>query len=484
MKKIHPESVARLSASLNTVPDAPRHIHLMGICGTGMSSLAGILKKSGYEISGSDENIYPPMSLFLRDMKIPVLKGYKPENLHPVPDLVIVGNVITAHNPEARELARLKIPYLSMPQALRKYAMQGKKSIVIAGTHGKTTTSSLVSWIMQESGQDPGFMIGGIPANFNSGFKLGDGPYFIIEGDEYDTAFFDKGPKFLHYDPWITILTSIEFDHADIFHDLEHVLKAFRNLIDLIPSDGLLIANGDDPLVLAEIKRAKCPFVTYGLSAGNQWRAEALGFQDDFTRLRIIKGGRKHMDLRTPLYGKHNISNILSAMALSEFLSLPVSDIYRASENFRGVKRRQEIRGIKAGITVMDDFAHHPTAVKETITAVKERFWDHRLIAVFEPRSNSSRRRVFQDVYPGSFDPADLIFIPEPKMLEKIPPEERFSSRKLVDSLISRGKKAFYSPDTDHLIEEITRILATGDIVLIMSNGSFDNIHERLLERC
>ncbi|MBN2062766.1 MAG: UDP-N-acetylmuramate:L-alanyl-gamma-D-glutamyl-meso-diaminopimelate ligase [Deltaproteobacteria bacterium] len=482
-KKINQGHSAELSKSLNMAPRNPRHIHLMGICGTGMASLAGILRKKGYDISGSDENIYPPMSLFLKDMEIPVLKGYKPENLYPVPDLVIVGNVITKYNPEAIELSRLNIPYLSMPQALKEYAMHGKKAIVIAGTHGKTTTSSLVSWLMEEAGRDPGFMIGGMPHNFNSGFRLGDGPYFIIEGDEYDTAFFDKGAKFLHYDPWITILTSIEFDHADIFNDLEQVVNAFRRLIDIIPHDGLLIANGDDPLVLAESKRAKCPVITYGLTARNHWKATPHAFRDGCTHLEITRDGESYMDLRTTLYGKYNISNLLSAIALSDFLGLSKSDIHKASEGFKGVKRRQEIKGIKAGITVIDDFAHHPTAVNKTITAVKERYGNHRLLAVFEPRSNSSRRRVFQDQYAESFDMADMVFIPDPVMLERIPADERFSSKKLVDALISRGKKAVYSPDTNHLLEEILERLRTGDVVLIMSNGSFDNIHERLLER-
>ena len=482
-KKINPGYSADLSAPLNTAPENPQHIHLMGICGTGMASLAGILKGKGYKISGSDENIYPPMSYFLRDLDIKVKKGYKPENLHPVPDLVIVGNVITKYNPEAIELSRLNIPYLSMPQALRKYAMQGKKSIVITGTHGKTTTSSIVSWIMEEAGQDPGFMIGGLPHNFMSGFKLGCGQFFIIEGDEYDTAFFDKGAKFLHYDPWITILTSIEFDHADIFKDLEQVLAAFRRLISLIPADGLLIANGDDPLVLEESNLAKCPVITYGLSSWNRWKAKVQGLWNGFTHLEITSDDKEYITLRTSLYGKYNISNLLSAVALSDFLGLSKTEIYKASEGFKGVKRRQEIKGVKAGITVIDDFAHHPTAVNKTIAAVKERFGNHRLLAVFEPRSNSSRRKIFQDKYAESFGMADIVFIPEPVMLEKISPDKRFSSRELVDSLKDKGKNAIYCPDTDNLLEEILKMLKTGDIVLIMSNGSFDNIHERLLER-
>ncbi|MBW1769051.1 MAG: UDP-N-acetylmuramate:L-alanyl-gamma-D-glutamyl-meso-diaminopimelate ligase, partial [Deltaproteobacteria bacterium] len=309
------------------------------------------------------------------------------------------------------------------------------------------------------------------------------GPYFVIEGDEYDTAFFDKGSKFLHYAPWITILTSIEFDHADIFRDLDHVIECFRRLIDLTPPGGLLIANRDDPLVHAESERATCPVVTYGLKDGADWRAVDISFQDGFTRLKVLKDQKEYISLRTPLYGRYNISNLLSVVALSEHLRVDPSTVAAAAESFGGIKRRQEVRGEKGGVLVLDDFAHHPTAVEKTIQAVKERYGDRRLMAVFEPRSNSSRRNIFQERYSSAFDLADLVLIPEPPMMDKIPPEERFSSSRLVEELKSRDLEAVYCPDTDHLLDEIIRQSRRGDVILIMSNGSFDNLHERLLER-
>lgn len=455
----------------------------MGICGTGMASLAGMLKEKGYVVTGSDQNIYPPMSDFLEALSIPVQEGYHPNNLSPNPDLVIVGNVITSDNPEAMELSLLKLSYLSFPQALKHFTLKDKRSLVISGTHGKTTTSALVAWILEKAGMDPGFMIGGIPQNFQKNFKLGKGPYFVIEGDEYDTAFFDKGPKFLHYSPWITILTSIEFDHADIYRDLDHVIESFRNLIDLMPPEGLLIANGDDPTIAPEIKRAKCPVVTYGLSENVLWKAVDITVQQDITCLKILKAGKEYIMLFTPLYGRHNISNLLSAVVLADFLGVPSSDLSGAVKNFRGIKRRQEIIGEKRRILVLDDFAHHPTSVVETIGAVRERYKGRRLIAVFEPRSNSSRRNIFQARYASAFDHADLIMIPEPPLMGKIPPAERFSSGRLVNDLEKKGLKAFCFPDTDRLLGALVTEAQAGDVILIMSNGVFDNLPRRLLKR-
>jgi UDP-N-acetylmuramate: L-alanyl-gamma-D-glutamyl-meso-diaminopimelate ligase len=481
-ENINTQDFPLLSPDLNMVPPDPKRIHLMGICGTGMASLAGILKHKGYSVTGSDENIYPPMSHFLEALSIPVLKGYSPGNLVSIPDLVIIGNVITRHNPEAIRLSQLNIPYLSLPQALGHFAMKGKRSIVVSGTHGKTTTSALAAWILEKAGMNPGFMIGGILNNFQRNFKLGEGLCFIVEGDEYDTAFFDKGPKFLHYNPWITIITSIEFDHADIYRDLEHVIENFRRLIDIIPPEGLLIYNLDDPIVTAEAKRARCPVISYGLKEEGNWKAIDISFRDDLTQLKIFRDGTEYASLLTPLYGMHNISNLLGAVALSEHLGIDIPALSEAAVTFRGIKRRQEIKGEKGGVLILDDFAHHPTAVENTIRAVKERYMGRRLIAVFEPRSNSSRRNIFQERYGLSFDRADLIFIPEPPMMEKIPAAERFSSQKLVNALKKRGLKAFYCPDSDILLNELMEQVRKGDVVLIMSNGSFDNLHDRLLE--
>ncbi|MBN2033236.1 MAG: UDP-N-acetylmuramate:L-alanyl-gamma-D-glutamyl-meso-diaminopimelate ligase [Deltaproteobacteria bacterium] len=476
------QNTAVLIAQNNTLPSQVRHIHLMGICGTGMASLAGMLKDQGFLVTGSDQNVYPPMSTYLDALSIPIFQGYQASNLHESPDLVIVGNVITRSNPEAIELARRRLPYLSMPQAIHAFALKGKKSIVIAGTHGKTTTTALVSWVLECAGLDPGYLIGGIPVNFGNGFRQGKGIYFVIEGDEYDTAFFDKGPKFLHYSPWIVILTSIEFDHADIYRDLEHVRKSFRNLLRMLPSEGRLIANMDDPLVVAESEIASCPVISYGLGNKAFWSARniSVGYQE--TSLEAFTKRGEAMEITTPLYGRHNISNLLSALALADFLNVKATLILKAFESFRGVKRRQEVKGEKNGILVLDDFAHHPTAVRETIKAVREKYQGRRIIAAFEPRSNSSRRNTFQRDYVSCFDQADLVMIPEPPFMEKIPLEERFSSRQLVEDLQKRGTAAYYFPETSLLLERILRVNRRGDVVLIMSNGAFDNLAEKLLK--
>jgi UDP-N-acetylmuramate: L-alanyl-gamma-D-glutamyl-meso-diaminopimelate ligase len=452
----------------------------MGICGTGMASLAGLLKNQGYDISGSDQNIYPPMSELLKDLEIPVMKGYGPANLKPEPDLVIVGNVITALNPEAVELARIQCPYLSLPQALNRFAIRDRTSIVIAGTHGKTTTTSLTAWLLEASGLDPGFMIGGLPKNFARSFKQGKGSCFVVEGDEYDTAFFDKGPKFLHYNPKIVILTSIEFDHADIYRDLAHLRESFQKLIALIPRDGLLIANGDDPLVREEASKARCRVVTYGFGTHALWTARDIHYNRDMTELSVFRDNRPSVSLQTPLYGDHNLSNLLSVVVLADALEIPDTPLQHGMMTFEGIRRRQDLISDEGGIRILDDFAHHPTAVRETIRAVKGRYPDRRLLAVFEPRSNSSRRNIFQDRYAMAFGDADLVFIPEPPMMEKIPENERFSSARLVSDLQEQGKQAFFFPDTRALLDGLLKTAGKGDIILIMSNGAFDNLHHRL----
>ena len=459
------------------------HIHLMGIGGVGMSSLAGMLKEKGYTITGSDQNIYPPISTFLDRLSIPVKKGYSPSNLHPLPDLVIVGNVITRDNPEAGELLQLAVPYLSMPRALRKFAMDRKKSIIIAGTHGKTTTSALIAWILELADMNPSFMIGGIAKNFDSNFKLGTGPFFIIEGDEYDTAFFDKRPKFLHYDPYVTVITSIEFDHADIYKGIEEIKDSFRHLIKMIPAKGLLCANIDDHAVADEIKQARCPSMTYAIRKEADLSIGDITVNDDRTRLAIVKEKKEYLSVTTDLYGDHSISNILAAISIADHVKIKPDIIAKALTTFKGVKRRLESIGRYRDILVIDDFAHHPTAVRETTKAVKGRYKDRRLVAVFEPRSNSSRRNIFQDAYASSFSRADVVMLPEPPLMEKIPLDERFSSVKLTADLRGRGIEAHYFLNGDDLLDGVLSLVKPGDVILIMSNGAFDHIQERLLER-
>ena len=483
IKAASPSTGAELRTDLNRVPESVRHIHLMGICGTGMAALAGLLKEQGARVTGSDRNVYPPMSDFLEALSIPVLPGYRAENLAPPPDLVIVGNVITRDNPEAVELARLAIPYISMPQALRHYAIAECRSIVVAGTHGKTTTTALASWVLEVAGLDPGFLIGGLPGNFATGFRRAKGAFFVIEGDEYDSAFFDKGPKFLHYAPWVALLTSIEFDHADIYRDLDHVLSSFRAFVAQLPPGGLLIANADDPRVAQEARQAPCPVVRYGLREPADWSISGMHFQGPDTHLEIRPPGGPAIPVVTPLYGRHNMSNLLAVAALSGHLGIPTERFQEALRGFSGVRRRQEVRGEAGGVLVIDDFAHHPTAVRETIGAVRERYADRRLVAVFEPRSNSSRRSIFQSSYAEAFDLADLILIAEPPRMEGIPPEERFSSPRLVDDLRRRNLDALFGGPSETLLEGLLERIQPGDAVLIMSNGGFGNLQDHLLKR-
>ena len=470
-----------LDPTLNFKPEPIETIHLIGICGTGMGSLAGMLVESGYRVTGSDANVYPPMSDFLAGMNVPVAQGYAPANLGHRPDLVVVGNVVTRRNPEAARLKELGLPYLSFPQTLRLFFLQGKKPLVVAGTHGKTTTSSLAAWMLDAAGYDPGFMIGGILGNYGRNHRLGRGDWFVVEGDEYDTAFFDKVPKFIHYAPLVGILTSVEFDHADIYPDLGAVIDAFRRFVALIPPQGRLVAWGDDPLVRELASASAAPVIYYGEGADNDWRAVGLETRGRRVSFRVIKNGAEAGRLFSPLPGRHNALNTLAAAAALDYAGLGLDRAAQGLEGYRGVRRRQEVRGEAAGVIVIDDFAHHPTAVKETTAAIRKAYPEARLAAVFEPRTNTSRRKVFQDDYAAAFDQADLVFIRQAPDLEKAPEGDRFSAEKLVGDLRDRGKPAEFFPDADRLLDRLLEALRPGDVVLIMSNGGFENIHERLL---
>ncbi|MFH1139109.1 MAG: UDP-N-acetylmuramate:L-alanyl-gamma-D-glutamyl-meso-diaminopimelate ligase [Pseudomonadota bacterium] len=471
-----------LDPNLNKAPQVLGTIHLMGVCGTAMGSLAGMLKELGFQVSGSDQNVYPPMSDFLAAQGIPVAPGFSPRNLDFRPDLVIVGNVVTRQNPEVPRLKELGLPYLSLPQALRHFFLKGKKPVVAAGTHGKTTTSSLTAWLLDSVGLDPGFMIGGLVGNYGRNFRLGRGEWFVVEGDEYDTAFFDKVPKFVHYAPFLGILTSVEFDHADIYSDLDAVKDAFRRFVELIPAEGLLLACGDDPLVRELAGRASCRVVFYGRGRDNQWRAEKLRPDGRRVYFRAVSPqGRTH-DLFSPLPGEHNVLNTLAAAAALDFIGASPETLTPGLETFQGVRRRQEVRGVVGGVTVIDDFAHHPTAVRKTIAAIQGAYPGSRLAAIFEPRTNTSRRRFFQKEYAESFAGADVVWIKPPSDLSKVPEDERFSCSKLVDDLGGKGYDARLCLEADLLLNDLLRELRPGDVALIMSNGGFDNIHQRLLD--
>lgn len=467
----------------NNISENIKRIHLIAICGTGMGALASMLKDLGYKVTGSDHKVYPPMSDFLLSKGIEIADGFNEKNVLYGPDLVVVGNAVSKDNPEVVRMDQMGLEFCSMPQAVNKFVAADKKQLVITGTHGKTTTSSILAWILYHAGLDPSFMIGGIVKNINSNYHLGKGEYIVIEGDEYDTAFFDKGPKFLHYDPFMAILTGVEFDHADIFKDINHVRQAFDAFIGGISPHSTLLACDNDKNVADLVCKRECRVVKYGRNINTFWRLGAVSIDPPWTFFEVLKHNAFFGNFKTRLVGEHNLLNSLSAIAVADNLLIPAKAIETAFETFEGIKRRQEVRGQKSGVTVMDDFAHHPTAVRETIRAVKPFYPQGRVVAVFEPRTNSSMRKVFQDIYPFSFDMADLICIRNPSRLDKIPPAERFSAQKLVADLKHRAKDAHYFPDTDSIIDFLLTKARSGDLILIMSNGGFDNIHERLLNR-
>jgi UDP-N-acetylmuramate: L-alanyl-gamma-D-glutamyl-meso-diaminopimelate ligase len=475
--------MALLDPALNRAPAAPHHIHLIGICGTGMAAMAGMLQQQGFTVTGSDQNVYPPMSDFLASLGIEVQVGYAAEHLARRPDLVIVGNVVRITNPEAIELARLRLPYLSMPQALGHFFLEGKQSLVVAGTHGKTTTSSLLATTLHRMGATPGFMIGGLVEAFGRNSHVSDGPYFVVEGDEYDTAFFNKVSKFQHYRPFCAILTSIEFDHADIFADLAAIKSSFAEFIGRIPPQGALVAHTDDPVVAELATEASCPVISYGTGADCAWRLEDLrasGLHSDFA---VLHQGQVLGRCRLPMPGKHNCLNALAVIALLSHLGFAFDAIVQGLASFEGVKRRQQVRGVVRGVTVVDDFAHHPTAVRETLQALRLAWPDNRLLVVFEPRTNSSRRAVFQQEYTRVFAAADRVLIREHIPLDNVPVSEQFSSQRLAADLCARGIQAQALADTDAILAELRGLCTSGDVVVILSNGGFDNIHERLLQQ-
>lgn len=470
-----------LNPARNSIPKKIETIHIMGICGTGMAALAGMLKQSGYTITGSDSHIYPPMSDFLKQIDILPFEGYRAENLEHKPDLVIVGNVITRKNPEAQALAASDLYYLSFPQALAEFFIQSRKSIVISGTHGKTTTCSVLASALFHAGLDPSFMIGGIVADFNSNNRVGNGPFFVAEGDEYDTAFFDKESKFLHYRPHIAVITSIEFDHADIFDDIEQIKASFRKFIKLLPADGLIIAHLDDPNVAEVVADASCKVEGYGFAPQNDWILDdpvTLGNRTEFD----FTYNKEAFGLAIPLTGRHNCLNSLAVTAVLHHAGLPLDTIQQCLDKFGGVKRRQEIRGKARGVTVIDDFAHHPTAVKLTLEGLKMAYPGNRLVAVFEPRTNSSRRSIFQTSYIEAFADADAVVLREPVPLENIAVEDHFSSSRLAEDIRVKNRHVWSFQTTDEILEHLAGLLEEGDIVAILSNGGFDNIHERLLQ--
>jgi UDP-N-acetylmuramate: L-alanyl-gamma-D-glutamyl-meso-diaminopimelate ligase len=464
------------------------HVHFVAIAGTGMGSLAGLLKERGYRVTGSDENVYPPMSTALERWEIPVAIGFRPENvLSERPDLVVIGNAVRRENPEARAVIENGIPYRSFPDALYEHAMAGKHSVVISGTHGKTTTTSLVGTLLLEAGRDPSLLVGGLAENLGSSFRNGSGPEFIVEGDEYDTAFFDKTPKFLHYHPETLVLTSVEFDHADIYRDLAHVQHEFTKLVAGLPRDGTLVAASGGEALDAVVVHAPCRVLRYGLSEGCEVRASEVSAGPEGTRFTLDVRGAGRAPALLPAWGDYNVANALAALAVATVRGVSVEDAVAGLARYRGVKRRQEVRGTAGGVTVVDDFGHHPTAVRETLAALRQRFPGQPVVAVFEPRSNTSRRAVFQREYAEAFDAAARVIVqivPDAPIYSAFGGEpERLSAERLAADVTARGVPAVALPGVDALVDELAKTTRPGDVVVTLSNGGFGGIWDKLLAR-
>jgi len=463
------------------LPDDLRSVHILGICGTAMGALAGMLKDAGYSVTGSDTGCYPPMSDYLAELGIDIKPGWRAENLDHDPDLVVVGNVMRAEYAESRATVERDLLYCSLPQLLGALYLDQAHSTVIAGTHGKTTTTSITAWLLESGGLEPGFLIGGRVANFDRTARAGAGSHFVIEGDEYDTAFFDKKPKFLHYRPDTVVLTSVEFDHADIYRDLDHVTQSFRELMGIMPDHGLVIVRGDDPIARQVAQEAGCQVWTYG--PGHAWdgRIEGVDTERGVMRFTVLRGGVPVGTFESMLVGEHNLYNQVAAAAAAIRAGVPAERLAQGFRTFKGITRRQEIIGEPGGVTVIDDFAHHPTAVRVTLQALRQRFGPRRLWAVWEPRSATSRRSIFQEAYASAFDEADQVIIAAPYDQSRIDEAERFSSEQLVQDLTARGVDALTLPDAVSIAGALSAQVHPHDVVAVLSNGGFDGLHQRLL---
>jgi UDP-N-acetylmuramate: L-alanyl-gamma-D-glutamyl-meso-diaminopimelate ligase len=462
--------------------------HLIGICGTAMASLAGMLQARGHQVMGSDENVYPPMSTMLESLGITVMQGYRAEHLSaPIaPDCVIIGNAIPRGNPEVEETLNRKLLYRSQAETVKEEFIRGRRSLVIAGTHGKTTTTSIAAWVMDQGGLDPTFLVGGVVQNFNASFRVTNSDHFIIEGDEYDTAYFDKGPKFMHYLPEIAVVGNIEFDHADIYADLPAVKTAFRRLMNLVPGNGCLIAGWDSPVVrevVAEMgTKLYTRLETFGTCEDAAWQARDIDYSNDLARFRVFRDGRQWAEFQTPLIGDFNIRNCLAVIVAADAWGIERAAIAQALATFKSVRRRMQVRGVERDVTVIDDFAHHPTAVRETLQALRTKYKTARLVAVFEPRSWSSRLAVFQEDYAHAFTTADYVVIASVFDSSKATEKGRvLDTNQLIEAIAAQGKPTYSIEGADEIVRRLAPELRAGDVVAIMSNGGFGGIHEKLL---
>ncbi len=468
---------------MDALPEETKTIHIMGVGGTAMAALAGILVDAGYEVTGSDGNkVYPPMSDYLESIGIEPMEGFSADNLNHDPDLVVVGNVVRASYDEARALRERDLPYMSFPALLGARFLEGRRSIVVAGTHGKTTTTSIASWLLEAAGKQPGFLVGGVMANFDRTARAPAAEHFVIEGDEYDTAYFDKGPKFLHYRPTTAILTSIEFDHADIYRDLAHCQESFQKLMKIMPEDGCVVARMDHPAVAAVASEATCEIRRYGPDQEWDGRIDSVDTSTGMMTFTVTRGGKVWGTFESIMVGEHNLYNQVAIVAALEREGLTPAELSKGFASFKGIRRRQEIRGEPGGVTIIDDFAHHPTAVHLTLEALRMRFGGRRMWAIFEPRSNTSRRNIFQEAYAQSFDAADLTVIASPYDQSGIDEADRMDPSKLVHDIRSRGNEAFNWSDAESIATMVAANAQPSDVVAILSNGGFGGIHDKLID--
>lgn len=460
--------------------EALKKIHFVGVGGVGMGTFAAALSKYGHTITGVDGKLYEPMKSVLEKANIKLFEGYSkshPESI--AADLVVIGNVVRKDNEEATAWIKKGTPFLSFPEAVRTFLIQDKKSIVCAGTHGKTTTTSFISFLLQETGLAPSYLIGGVPRDLESGCEIRDSEFCVLEGDEYDSSFFDKGPKFLHYYPWMVVLANVEFDHADIYRDLDHVKSSFEKLMALLPGDGHLLVRADDKVAMEVSKSSLARVQTFGKHTSALWRLGAVEETEAGFSFEILYKNRSLSKFQTPLFGEHNLMNLISGIACAINLGVPVEKIRAVVEKFRGARRRQEIL-LTSPVHIVDDFAHHPTEVTATLAAVRNRYKTGKLIALFEPRSATSRRAHHQEAYGEAFEAADVILVSEPHAAQLLKEEERFSSQKLVEVLKTKGKEAEVFSSVEAIVEYVEKSSQSGDVIAIMSNGEFGKIQEKL----
>ena len=443
-----------------------------------MGAVAAELRERGFSVTGSDEDVYPPISIFLEKKGISLKEGYRAENIPADVDVVVVGNAMKRGNPEVEAVLNRKLFYLSLPEVLKNYFLRGRHNLVVTGTHGKTTTTALLAWIMEKAGRKPGYLIGGIPKNLGQGARLNHSKYFVIEGDEYDTAFFDKRSKFIHYLPELLIVNNIEFDHADIFDDIEEVKLSFRRLLNIVPQNGMVVLNGDDRNCVEVAKDCLAQLIEVGFSENCAQRIRDVAYSSTGSRFKL---GDDNFEIA--LVGEFNVRNAAMAATAARFYDVPKAKVGNALKSFSGIARRQEVRGEARGVKVIDDFGHHPTAIAQTLQALRHRFAGHRLWAIFEPRSNTTRRAVFQRQLPEALQLADGVFIAQVAKLEQIPEEERLKPEAVVDAIANSGRPAFYEENADAIVDRIVPMLRPKDVVVVFSNGGFDNIHEKLLEK-